>query len=149
PPRDYDEWHALVAAWATHVKDRYPTAEESWQWELWNEPDIGYWQVTFDEYTRLYDTTEAALHAVFPNASLGGPAVANPDSGFLTQFLEHCTTGTNAVTGQTGTRLDMVSFHAKGGVSLDNGHVQLNLGNQLRLHRSGFNTVAASVAFAH
>jgi xylan 1,4-beta-xylosidase len=148
PPLDYDKWARLVTSWATHVKDRYPGAEASWQWELWNEPDIGYWRGSFEEYARLYDYTEAALHAVFPNASLGAPAVAIPDGSFLPQFLEHCATGTNAVTGQTGTRLDMVSFHAKGGVIINNGHVQMDLGNQLRLHRSGFEAVAASAVFA-
>jgi len=148
PPRDYDAWAKLVTAWATHVKERYPGAEANWQWELWNEPDIGYWRGTFDEFARLYDYTEAALHAVFPGASLGGPAVANAEGAFLTQFLEHCASGTNAVTGQRGTRLDMVNFHAKGGVRLDNGRIQMDLGNQLRLHRAGFNAVAASPAFA-
>jgi xylan 1,4-beta-xylosidase len=148
PPRDFDRWASLVTAWATHVKERYPGAESSWQWELWNEPDIGYWHGTFDDYARLYDYTEAALHAVFPDASLGGPAVASPEGGFLTQFLEHCATGTNAVTGQIGTRLDMVSFHAKGGVSLTNGNVQMDLGNQLRLHRAGFEAVSSSARFA-
>jgi xylan 1,4-beta-xylosidase len=148
PPRDYDAWARLVSTWATHVKDRYPGAESSWQWELWNEPDLPYWRGTFDEYARLYDYTEAALHGVFPAASLGGPAVASPGRGFLSQFLEHCATGTNAVTGKAGTRLDMVSFHAKGGVSLAEGHVQMDLGNQLRLHRSGFAAVAASAKFA-
>jgi xylan 1,4-beta-xylosidase len=148
PPRDYDRWAALVTAWATHVKERYPGAGSSWQWELWNEPDIGYWRGTFEEYARLYDYTEAALHAVFPDASLGGPAVARPEGSFLTQFLEHCASGTNAVSGQTGTRLDMVSFHAKGGVTLINRQVQMDLGNQLRLHRAGFDAVAASAEFA-
>jgi xylan 1,4-beta-xylosidase len=148
PPRDYDRWAALVTAWATHVKERYPGAESSWQWELWNEPDIGYWQGTFEEYARLYDYTEAALHAVFPGASLGGPAVASPEGSFLTQFLEHCASGANAVSGQTGTRLDMVSFHAKGGVTLADRQVQMDLGNQLRLHRAGFEAVAASAQFA-
>jgi len=148
PPRDYDKWGALVTAWATHVKDRYPGSESSWQWELWNEPDLGYWRGTFDEYARLYDYTEAALHAVFPDASLGGPAVAGAGSSFLTQFLEHCATGTNAVTGETGTRLDMVSFHAKGGVTITNEHVQMNLGNQLGLHRLGFDAVARWAMFA-
>jgi xylan 1,4-beta-xylosidase len=147
PPRDYDEWGALVSAWAEHVKARYPSAD-SWQWELWNEPDTNYFQGSFEEYARLYDHTEAALHAVFPDATLGGPAVAKTESGFLAQFLEHCATGTNAVTGQTGTRLDMVSFHAKGGVTLSGGHVLLSLGNQLRLHSLGFDTVAASSLFA-
>lgn len=148
PPTDYEQWGDLVTAWATHVKERYPNAESTWQWELWNEPDIGYWQGTFEEFAQLYDTTEAALHGVFPSASLGGPSVANPNTGFLAQFLEHCETGTNAVTGQTGTRLDMVSFHAKGGVTITDDHVQMNLGNQLRLHQTGFHLVAASPTFA-
>jgi xylan 1,4-beta-xylosidase len=148
PPRDYAEWARLVTSWATHVKGRYPGANSSWQWELWNEPDIGYFHGTFEEYARLYDYTEAALHAVFPEASLGGPAVASAERGFLSQFLAHCATGTNAVSGQTGTRLDMLSFHAKGGVSITEGHVRMDLGHQLRLHRAGFGAVAASKLFA-
>lgn len=147
PPHDYDEWSALVGAWAEHAKERYPHTVSRWQWELWNEPDIGYWQGSFEEYARLYDHTEAALHRVLPDASLGGPAVANPSGSFLTRFLEHCAAGTNAVTGQVGARLDMVSFHAKGGVTFKDGLVQLNLGNQLSLHRAGFEAVAKS-AFA-
>ena len=149
PPRDYDRWAALVADWASHVDARYPGAAARWQWELWNEPDIGYWRGSFEEYARLYDYTEAALHAVLPDAALGGPAVARPDGSFLRQFLEHCATGTNAVTGQTGTRLDLITFHAKGGVVLTEGHVQMDLGQQLRLHRSGFDAVASSAPFAH
>jgi xylan 1,4-beta-xylosidase len=144
PPKDYEKWARLVSAWAEHVKERYPGSESSWLWELWNEPDIAYFQGTFEEYARLYDYTEAALHAVFPDAPLGGPAAAKPDGSFLADFLEHCASGTNAITGQTGTRLDMVTFHAKGGVSLADGRVQMNLGHQLRLHRSGFEAVAAS-----
>lgn len=147
PPRDYAKWAELVSAWAAHVKDRYSDTAASWEWELWNEPDIGYWRGSFEDFARLYDHTEAALHGVFPEASLGGPAVARADGPFLSQFLEHCATGTNAVTGQTGTRLDMVNFHAKGGVTVVDGHVRMDLGNQLRLHRSGFDAVAGS-AFA-
>src|SRR4029077_12257982 len=66
---------------------------------------------------------------------------------FLTQFLQHCATGTNAVTSQTGTRLDSISFHAKGGAAIVNGHVEMNLGNQLVLHRNGFNEIAAVAQF--
>jgi xylan 1,4-beta-xylosidase len=148
PPRDYDAWGALVRTWAEHVRERYAGAASSFQWELWNEPDIGYWHGTFEEFARLYDHTQAALHAVFPEASLGGPAVARADGAFLVDFLEHCATGTNAVTGRTGTRLDMVSFHAKGGVTIEDEHVQMDLGNQLRLHRAGFDAVRRSAVFA-
>jgi xylan 1,4-beta-xylosidase len=147
PPNDYGKWGSLIRAWAAHAKDRYPNVEASWLWELWNEPDIGYWNGTFEEYAKLYDYTEAALHDVLPKALLGGPAVAGAGSSFLRQFLEHCASGTNAVTGQTGTRLDLVSFHAKGGVAISDAHVQMNLGNQLRLHRAGFSAVKAFPEF--
>lgn len=144
PPSDFERWGELVRTWATHVKERYPDAESRWLWELWNEPDIGYWKGTFEEYAQLYDTTEAALHAVLPDARLGGPAVANPENDFLARFLEHCASGTHAVHGGTGSRLDLVSFHAKGGVNFLDGQLQLDLGNQLRLHRLGFETIARS-----
>ncbi len=147
PPKDFTKWGALIRAWATHVRDRYPNVESSWQWELWNEPDIGYWQGTAAQYLTLYDYTEAALHDVLPNACLGGPAVAAAGAALLPQFLEHCATGVNAVTGAIGTRLDMVSFHAKGGVALVGDHVEMDLGNQLRLHQTGFNAVAAVAQF--
>ena len=54
----------------------------NWLWELWNEPDIGYWHGTFDDYAKLYDYTESALHEVIPNAALGGPAVTGAGGGF-------------------------------------------------------------------
>ena len=147
PPADYAKWADLVAAWAAHANERYPDVAATWLWELWNEPDISYWNGTFDDYTKLYDYTEAALHAVLPQARLGGPAVAGAGSSFLTQFLRHCATGINAVTGGSGTRLDLVSFHAKGGVGITDGHVEMDLGTQLRLHRAGFKAVAAFPQF--
>jgi len=79
---------------------------------------------------------------VLPAASLGGPAVAAVGSGFLKQFLEHCATGTNAITGAAGTRLDLVTFHAKGGVAISGEHVEMDLGHQLLLHQAGFEAVA-------
>jgi len=147
PPTDYTKWASLVREWAKHANARYPNVAASWLWELWNEPDIGYWNGSFDEYAQLYDYTESALHGASPDAALGGPAVALVAGKFLPQFLQHCATGTNALTGQTGTRLDLVTFHAKGGVSIVDDHVQLSLGNQLRLHRAGFKAVAAVPQF--
>ncbi|HLK91048.1 MAG TPA: MYXO-CTERM sorting domain-containing protein [Polyangia bacterium] len=143
PPTDYTKWADLVGAWAMHASARYPDVAQRWLWELWNEPDIGYWNGTPADYQKLYDYTESALHAALPDAALGGPAVAGPAGSFMAQFLDHCATGTNAVTGQTGTRLDLVTFHAKGGVAVTGGHVEMDLGTQLREHRAGFAAVAA------
>lgn len=104
--------------------------------------DGEYWHGTPAEYDELYDYTESALHSVMPKAPLGGPATAGVGS-FLTQFLQHCATGKNAVTGATGTRLDLVSFHAKGGVGTAGGNLEMDLQHQLTLHSNGFNAIAA------
>jgi xylan 1,4-beta-xylosidase len=148
PPNNYDHWGDLIRTLATHVSERYADVVPTWPWELWNEPDIGYWHARnrLAEYTKLYDYTEAALHQTLPDAPLGGPAVASVESAFFREFLQHCTGAgpvpQNAVSGAASTRLDLISFHAKGGVALTDGHVRMNLGNQLRLHQIGFGTVA-------
>ena len=116
PPNDYTKWAELIRTWATHANERYSNVGASWLWELWNEPDIGYWKGTFDEYAKLYDYTESALHEVIPNAPLGGPAVAGPASGFLKAISSALRDRHHAVTGNIGTRLDHVTFHAKGDV---------------------------------
>jgi xylan 1,4-beta-xylosidase len=120
PPRDYPRWQGLIQALARHCLERYGLREVSrWYWELWNEPDIFYWAGTADEYCRLYDHTVAGLLSVLPQARVGGPATTNPPrpeaGAFLRAFLEHCVRGTNAATGEIGTRLDFLSFHTKGG----------------------------------
>lgn len=147
PPKDYVKWGTLIQEWAKHSNVRYPNVASTWQWELWNEPNIGYWHGTAAEYDKLFDYTEAALHQILPSAPLGGPATAGVGGPFLTQFLAHCATGTNAVSGTAGTHLDMITFHAKGGVAVVGGHVQMNLGNQLAQHRNGFNIVAGFPQF--
>ncbi len=54
PPRDYAKWAELIYQWVRHSVEKYGRAEvESWWWELWNEPDIGYWQGTPEEYFKL------------------------------------------------------------------------------------------------
>ncbi len=149
PPKDdaWARWGGLIEAWAKHTKQRYPDAEQSWIWELWNEPNIGYWHGTAAEYHKLFDYTEQALHGVFPTSQLGGPETAGVGADFLRAFLTHCESGTNAATGQTGTRLDYVSFHAKGGVSITANHVRMDLGNQLAQHLEAFKIVAGSTNF--
>jgi peptidoglycan/xylan/chitin deacetylase (PgdA/CDA1 family) len=74
PPNDYEKWAELVYQWVTHSVDRYGKEEvESWYWELWNEPNIGYWQGTSEEYLKLYDYTADAVKRALPAAKMGGP----------------------------------------------------------------------------
>jgi xylan 1,4-beta-xylosidase len=121
PPKDYNKWHDLVLNLVKHCVEKYGEEEVlTWYWELWNEPDIFYWSGTCEEFCKLYDYTEAAVHAVLKDARLGGPATTGPKPGsksekFLEEFLDHCANGTNYVTGEKGTRLDYITFHVKGG----------------------------------
>ncbi|MGH2347697.1 MAG: GH39 family glycosyl hydrolase, partial [Chloroflexota bacterium] len=115
PPRDFQRWRDLVGATVRRYLDRYgPEVVGTWYWELWNEPDIAYWQGTMEDYCRLYDVTVSAITDLFPQALVGGPATTGGGSAFLGRFLAHCAEGINAVTGNRGTRLDFVSFHTKG-----------------------------------
>lgn len=122
PPEDYGKWHDFILTTARHLAERYGADEiATWYFELWNEPDICYWSGTVDEYCTLYDNTEHALHEALPGARLSGPACTgiflhNGANAFMKQFLRHCREGRNARTGQTGTRLDFITFHAKGSV---------------------------------
>jgi xylan 1,4-beta-xylosidase len=114
PPRDYQKWAELVFQWASHCVQRYGKAEvESWYWEVWNEPNIGYWHGTPQEFFKLHDTAIDAVRRALPTARVGGPDTAG-GGRYLREFLEHCLRGTNFATGQRGTPLDFISFHAKG-----------------------------------
>lgn len=121
PPKDYDKWYDLIYNLIRHCVDKYGQDEVTqWYWELWNEPDILYWKGTMEEYCKLYDYTEAAVHAVLPDARLGGPSTTSPLPGnngqkFLEEFLIHCKRGQNYFSNRIGTRLDFVTFHVKGG----------------------------------
>jgi len=147
PPKDYDKWAELVYQWVEHSLARYGREEvESWYWELWNEPNIGYWQGTIEEYLRLYDYTADAVKKALPNARMGGPHVTGPNwdvsEKFLRSFLEHCLRGINHRTGKIGAPLDFIAFHAKGKPEMVNAHVRMDLGRQLRDISKGFEIVA-------
>jgi xylan 1,4-beta-xylosidase len=146
PPKDYAKWAELVCQWVLHAVARYGKAEvETWQWELWNEPDISYWRGTPEEYDKLYDFTSDAIRRALPTAKVGGPATTNPSSAqagaYLQQFLEHCAHGVNAVTGKPGAPLDFISFHAKGAPRMADGHLRMGVRQNLVNVQKGFEMV--------
>ncbi|TDX01708.1 GH39 family glycosyl hydrolase [Dinghuibacter silviterrae] len=152
PPRDYGKWAALVYAWVSHCVGRYGAAEvASWWWEVWNEPNIGYWRGSAAAYDSLYDYTADAVRRACPGARVGGPASTGPGwdkaSAYLSAFLEHCHSGHNAATGAAGAPLDFVSFHAKGSPHIADGHVRMNMAPELKDVENGFRLVSGS-AFA-
>jgi xylan 1,4-beta-xylosidase len=144
PPANYDKWRELVYQWVRHAVGRYGRNEvESWWWEVWNEPDIGYWQGTPDEYFKLYDYAADGLKRALPSARVGGPHSTGPGDAraekFLRAFLDHCLTGQNSATGRRGSPLDYVGFHAKGAPRVtDEGHVRMGISNHLKSIANGF-----------
>ena len=149
PPVDYKKWRELVYQWAKHCIERYGKKEvQTWWWEVWNEPDIPYWQGTQEEYFKLYDFAADGLKRALPEARIGGPTTTSPRSekanAYLKVFLQHCAEGTNYATGKKGAPLDYISFHAKGNPKLMNGFVRMNMSVQLMDVYKGFETVAAS-----
>ena len=74
PPKDYREVGRAGHQWVRHCVERYGKAEvERWYWEVWNEPNIGYWQGTPEEYHKLYDYAADAVKRALPTARVGGP----------------------------------------------------------------------------
>ncbi|PYQ42724.1 MAG: beta-xylosidase [Acidobacteria bacterium] len=134
PPKDYAKWGELVFQWVEHNVERYGRAEvDRWYWEVWNEPNIAYWQATPEEFHKLHDYAVDAVRRALPTARVGGPDTAGGAGGtFLGGFLEHCLRGTNYATGKRGTPIDFLSFHAKGSPKYVDGHVQMGIANQLR-----------------
>lgn len=147
PPTDYNKWRDLVYNWVKHSVERYGEDEVvSWFWEVWNEPDIGYWSGTHEEYCKLYDYAADGLKKACPKARIGGPETTDPSNKganeYFRKFLDHCANGINYATGKKGSPLDYIAFHAKGSPSVVDGHVRMNLGRQLRNIDAGFKAIA-------
>jgi xylan 1,4-beta-xylosidase len=154
PPKDYAKWAELVFQFVHHLRDRYGDAEvRTWLWEVWNEPDIAYWQGTPEEYFKLYDFSVDAILRALPGARVGGPDTtgpANPKAAeFLRLFLEHCAHQKNYLTGKTGTPLDFISYHPKGSPRWLGDHVQMGIARQLAAIDQGFKIVASFPEWRH
>jgi xylan 1,4-beta-xylosidase len=145
PPKDYEKWGELAYQWARHCVEKYGKEEvATWYWETWNEADIGYWrgQPRDESFHKLHDYAIAGVRRALPNAKVGGPDAAY-DGNFIRNFLEHCLHGTNYATGEKGTPLDFIAFHAKGGPNVVDGHVRMGIAQQLRAIGNSMRIVAS------
>jgi xylan 1,4-beta-xylosidase len=151
-PKDYKKWEELCYQVTKHFVEKYGRQQvESWWFELWNEPDIGYWsgsvgpsagrsdplsaekaQTRRDEFNKLYDFTAAGVRHALPTARIGGPEVTGGAQAMLRTFLQHTSAGTNYATGTIGTPLDLITFHAKGSPTFIENRVRMGVANQLR-----------------
>jgi xylan 1,4-beta-xylosidase len=92
PPKSYARWEDLVRDFATHLVARYGIDEVAqWYFEVWNEPNIDFWQgkPRLRTYLKLYEHTARAIKAVDSRLRVGGPATAQ--AAWITDFLQYAT----------------------------------------------------------
>ncbi len=107
PPKDYNQWGALVQAFTQHLVDRYGIDEVAqWYFEVWNEPNIDFWtgRPAQSTYFELYDHAARAVKAVSPRLRVGGPATAQ--AAWVDAMIAHAT--------ENKVPLDFVSTHVYG-----------------------------------
>ena len=113
PPKDYVLWDAMIQAFAKHLIQRYGIEEvATWKFEVWNEPNIDFWQGSPKQptYFELYDHTARALKSASPRLHVGGPSTAQ--AAWVAPFLEHVK--------EAGVPVDFVSTHVYANDTADN-----------------------------
>lgn len=91
PPKDPAKWVAFIKAFTNHLIERYGKTEvEQWYFEVWNEPNIDFWNGEPQQFTyfQLYDETAHAVKSVDRKIRVGGPATAQ--AAWVDQFIAHC-----------------------------------------------------------
>ena len=111
PPKDWNEWHDLVAALARHLVERYGIDEvAAWGFEVWNEANLEvFWTGTRDEYLRLYEEAARAVKEIDERLRVGGPGSA------AGEWIESLLDFTSA----HRVPLDFVSTHTYGNLPID------------------------------
>ena len=104
PPKDYARWDDMIDAFVRHLVDRYGIDEVSqWYFEVWNEPNIGFWggRPRQPTYFELYDHTARTIKKVNARLRVGGPSTAQ--AAWAGDFIAHCR--------QNHVPVDFVSSH--------------------------------------
>jgi len=104
PPKTYAQWDAMIDVFTRHLVERYGIDEvATWYFEVWNEPNIGFWggKPYQSTYYELYDHTARVIKSVNARLRVGGPSTAQ--AAWAGDFIEHCRQGR--------VPLDFVSSH--------------------------------------
>ena len=89
PPRNWQDWHDMVQAFAGHCIERYGAPEvRGWKFEVWNEPNISFWAGSQEEYFELYRQSALALKKADSALQVGGPATAQ--LGWIPDLIQFC-----------------------------------------------------------
>jgi xylan 1,4-beta-xylosidase len=89
PPKNSQQWFDLIVNLMKHLIERYGINEiRSWHFEVYNEPNCGFWTGTQLDYFKFYNTTAQAIKSVDKQITVGGPATCQ--SAWLPEFVSWC-----------------------------------------------------------
>jgi len=114
PPADFQEWGDFVAELCRQLVKLYGHDTVSkWRFRMGTEcQGTARFTGPQEEYFKLYDYAAAGVKSVIPEAGFGPFNLAGgPTTGNVVYYelADHCTTGTNYATGETGSPLDFAS----------------------------------------
>lgn len=89
----YDAWIESFRKTVERYKGRIR------HWEIWNEPNIGFWKGPKEDYPKLVTAAFRVLHEIDPDASILACSAAGADFGFIGMCREN------------GMEYDDISYH--------------------------------------
>lgn len=92
-------WERYTRALITHFKDRV------FEWEVWNEPDLGENRKHPEIYAELFYRTAKIIREVQPNSTIVALAITSPNIEYTTVFLDYLK-DRNALS-----YIDVITFH--------------------------------------
>jgi hypothetical protein len=109
PPSDVDSgdnlWKAFVTALVQHSLSS-PTAHIT-HYEIWNEPDRGFWTGTYAQMVTMAKDAYAVIHALDPSALVLGPSPSSCCTDGFTWLQNYYAAGGAGLNAQ-----DIVAYHA-------------------------------------
>lgn len=119
PPDDYTIWRQYINAYLQVLVDEFGLNEvKTWRFRVATEPNYTpeHWNGTKEDYFKHYDITVDEVLKVIPDAIIGpGNLLSEGAATYTTELIDHCATGTNYATGETGTKMDFfcISYYEK------------------------------------
>lgn len=102
PPANVTQWTTLVSAFASALIDRYTLAQvKTWIFEVFNEPNCGFWSGNQMQYYQFYASTATALKSVNQALRVAGPVTCQ--LAWIDDFCRWCAIN--------GVPLDVVTSH--------------------------------------
>ena len=109
-PKSYEVWNDLIRKVILHLIERYGiSCVKKWYFEVWNEPDLIFFDGDMKDYFELYDNTVLSIKEVCSELRVGGPATSK--CAWIDEFIRHIEQGSE-VTVYKKVPCDFISTHA-------------------------------------